>query len=164
MITCNRWRYFMFREMRRQDRAVSAERAYQILKEAEYGVFTIYGDDSYPYGVPVNHVVVDGDVYFHAATEGKKYDSIELNPKCGFTAVSYYKIVPEKSTTKYASTICMGKASFCEGEEKFNALVEIMKRYSTDIFELDVESIRKSLSRTSIIKITVEHITGKENK
>ena len=154
----------MFREMRRKDRLVPTERAYQILKEAEYGVFTIYGDDGYPYGVPVNHVVVDGDIYFHAAVEGKKYDSLMLNNKCGFTAVAYHKIVPEKLTTKYASAICMGTATFCEGEEKFNALVEITKVYAADFLEEGLESIKKSLDRTSIIKMKIEHISGKENK
>ena len=52
----------MFREMRRIDRKTTTDRAYQILQESSYGVFTIFGDDGFPYGIPVNHVVVDGDI------------------------------------------------------------------------------------------------------
>ncbi len=154
----------MFREMRRQDRKTSTERAYNILKSSDHGVFTLFGDDGYPYGIPVNHVVMDGSIYFHAAKEGKKLDSLNLQSKCGFTAVAYNEVIPGKLTTKYASTICMGRASFVEGEEKFDALVMIMKRFAPDFLEESLNNIEMSLKRISIIKITIEHITGKENK
>ena len=154
----------MFRPMRRVDRATSKERAYEILKDSPYGVFTLQGDDDYPYGVPVNHIVIDGDIYFHVASEGKKFDSLILNNKCGFTAVSSHEVVPEKITTKYASVICMGLAHIVDGDEKINALIEIMKIYANEFLESNMDNIRNSMKRLKIIKIEVKHITGKENK
>lgn len=154
----------MFREMRRQDRSVTLERAFEILKEADYGTLTLFGDDGYPYGVPVNHVVVDNAIYFHAATEGKKLDSIHKNNRVGFTAVAYDELVPEKLSTKYASVIVMGTASIADDSEKRKALVEIMKRFAPDYMKLGEKSSNSSFGRTAIIKITIDHITGKENK
>ena len=143
----------MFRPMRRVDRATTTEKAYEILKAAPYGVFTLYGDDDYPYGVPVNHIVIDSDIYFHVANEGKKSDSFLLNNKCGFTAVSFHEVVPEKITTKYASAICMGLAHTVEGEEKMNALIEIMNVYANDFLESNMDNIKNSMKRLKIIKI-----------
>ncbi len=154
----------MFRPMRRIDRETTLERAYEILKDSTYGVFTLHGDDNYPYGVPVNHIVIDGDILFHVANEGKKYDSLLLDNKCGFTAVASHEVVPEKITTKYASVICMGIAHIVEGEEKSNALIEIMKVYANEFLESNMDNIRNSMNRLKIIKIEVQHITGKENK
>lgn len=154
----------MFREMRRKDRETTTERAYEILKGSSYGVFTIQGDDGYPYGVPVNHVVVNNDIYFHAATEGKKYDSILQDNNCGFTTVLYNEVIPGSLTTKYASCICMGKAEFLEGEEKYQALIEITKGHASEFMSKGMASIKANFERTSIIKIKIDHITGKENK
>ncbi len=154
----------MFREMRRKDRSVSVGRAYEILNQADYGVLTIDGDDGYPYGVPVNHILIDDVIYFHAATEGKKFDSIMLNNKVGFTAVAYDEIAAEKLSTTYASVICMGKVFVVEGEEKRKVLIELTKRFASEFIEIGVKSIEKSINRTAILKIEIDHITGKENK
>ena len=157
----------MFRKMRRSDRLTSTERAYQILKDSAYGVFTLNGDDGYPYGVPVrcpvNHVVMDDNIYFHAANEGKKYDSLLINNNCGFTSVEYHQVVPEMITTKYASVICMGKATLVHGDEKLKALVEIMKIYANDHLDSGMDKITKSIEKLSVVKIDIEHISGKEN-
>lgn len=153
----------MFRKMRRTDRETSIERAIEILKEATYGVFTVFGDDGYPYGVPVNHIYLNDSIYFHAAKVGKKADSFMLNNKCGYTAVAYHDIVPEKTTTSYASCICMGTASFVEGDEKLAALNEIMRVFAPEQMGDGMKQSDEGFKRTAIVKIEIEHITGKEN-
>ena len=44
----------MNEKMRRKDRKTTEERAYEILKNGEYGILSTIGEDGYPYGVPVN--------------------------------------------------------------------------------------------------------------
>ena len=57
----------MNEKMRRKDRETTEERAYEILKNGEYGILSTIGEDGYPYGVPVNFAV-----------EGNKIISITL--------------------------------------------------------------------------------------
>ena len=45
----------MFRDMRRQKQAISAEDCIELLKNETRGVLSMIGDDGYPYGVPINH-------------------------------------------------------------------------------------------------------------
>ena len=43
----------MNEKMRRKDRETTEERAYEILKNGEYGILSTIGEDGYPYGVPL---------------------------------------------------------------------------------------------------------------
>ena len=64
----------MFREMRRKGQQLSQEECVQILRAATSGVLAVFGDDGYPYTVPVSHVYADGKIAFHA-------EEIEGEPK-----------------------------------------------------------------------------------
>lgn len=49
----------MFRELRRKNKALSAEECIEILKTERRGVLSVTGDDGYPYGMPMNHYYND---------------------------------------------------------------------------------------------------------
>jgi nitroimidazol reductase NimA-like FMN-containing flavoprotein (pyridoxamine 5'-phosphate oxidase superfamily) len=74
----------MFREMRRKDRSISSEQAIQLLKNGQYGVLSTIGENGYTYGVPLNYVYHEGNIYFHCAVEGSKIDNIMFNNKVFF--------------------------------------------------------------------------------
>ena len=46
------------RNMRRSDRAIEKEEAFQILENGEYGVLSTVGSDNQPYGFPVSFCVL----------------------------------------------------------------------------------------------------------
>ena len=77
----------MNEKMRRKDRETTEERAYEILKNGEYGILSTIGEDGYPYGVPVNFAVECNKIYFHCAPEGYKLECLRENPKVSFTVV-----------------------------------------------------------------------------
>ena len=56
----NKWR-----QIRRKDRVLDRNGAEDILKKGTYGVLSTFGQDGYPYGVPVNYFYKDGHIYFH---------------------------------------------------------------------------------------------------
>lgn len=66
----------MFREMRRKRQLLPTEECMDILKKMTNGTLAFYGDDGYPYAVPVSYVYDDGRIYFHSATKGHKVDAI----------------------------------------------------------------------------------------
>ena len=55
----------MFREMRRKAQQLSHEECVKILNNATSGVLAVYGDDGYPYTVPVSHAYDNGKIVFH---------------------------------------------------------------------------------------------------
>jgi len=154
----------MFRKMRRMDKAMDEAAALELLKKCEYGIISTVGSDDYPYGVPVNYAYKDGFIYFHCATTGHKLDNIKENNKVSFCAVGESKIISEKFSTKYESVIIFGKASIVDDDEKKEALLEIIKKYSPDFIESGKKYIESDFDKTLVVKIEIEHMTGKKAK
>ncbi|HWR43977.1 pyridoxamine 5'-phosphate oxidase family protein [Sporomusa sp.] len=151
----------MFKHMRRLDRQATAEDTVKILEKCEYGVLSTVNQDSYPYGVPLSYVYKDGSIYFHSAGEGYKLDNIAINSKVSFCVVGDKKSLPEKFTTNYESVIIFGQASQVQGQEKKEALLALIAKYAPDHMEQGTEYVQKQGDRTTVIKVAVEHMTGK---
>lgn len=153
----------MFRKMRRMDKAMDEKAALELLKRCEFGVLSTVGEDGYPYGVPVNYALKDGAIYIHCATEGHKLDNIIYNSKVSFCAVGDTEVISENFSTKYESVIIFGNASIVEDDnEKREALLEIIYKYSPDFIESGKKYIENDCHRAKIIKVEIEHITGKK--
>ncbi|WP_371371650.1 pyridoxamine 5'-phosphate oxidase family protein [Sporomusa aerivorans] len=151
----------MFANMRRSDRQISNEDAIQILKKCEFGVLSTVNKDDFPYGVPLSYVYADGIIYFHCANEGYKLDNIAANSKVSFCVVGDKKTLPEKFTTSYESVIVFGQVSLVEGREKQEALLALVEKYAPDFMEKGKIYAGKSSEATTVIKLAVEHMTGK---
>ena len=152
------------RKMRRKDRAMSAEDAYSLLENAEYGVLSTVSANGMPYGVPLNYCLVDSQVYVHCAVEGHKIDNIKQNKQVSFCVVGKTKIVPNAFTTEYESTIVFGEMEEVQGEDKRLAMEELVRKYSPEFEEEGGKIIEKMADRTKVLRIRIERITGKANK
>ena len=151
----------MFRKMRRIDRAVDQETSMKILEKGDYGILSTISEDGYPYGVPISYVLSDGNLYFHCAKKGHKLDNIEKNDKVSLTVVGQTEVLPSEFATNYESVIIFGKATKIEGEEKIKVLMEIINKYSKDFKVEGKAYIEKDKNLTTIIKISIEHMSGK---
>ena len=80
--------------MRRRDRELSGAEALDLLREAEWGVLATVDAEGWPYAVPVNHAVVDGDLVIHCATAGHKLENLAFNPKVSYCAVTQAETLP----------------------------------------------------------------------
>lgn len=147
--------------MRKSERAFSEAEAYQVLNKGQYGILSTQSENGYSYGVPLSYVVDGNSLYFHCAGDGQKLDNIKINPKVCFTVVGATEVLPDKFSTKYESTIAFGKAEILEGEEKITALKLFIDKYSPQFLESGMEYINKASSKTTVIKMTIEHYTGK---
>jgi len=154
----------MPRNVRRKDRELSIELATKLLAEGEYGVLSTAGPDEQAYGIPLNYVYKNNCLYFHCALEGHKLDNIRANNKVSFCVVGRAKVLPDKFTTAYESTIAFGTASEVQGDEKHSALLSLLEKYSPDFMEEGQKIIAKYINKTTIIKIAINHITGKARK
>ncbi|ABS61459.1 MULTISPECIES: pyridoxamine 5'-phosphate oxidase family protein [Fervidobacterium] len=152
-----------FPPMRRKDRELPEQQTFEILKSGDYGVLATFNGE-YPYGIPVNYAFDGEYIYIHCAKEGHKIENIKKFSNVCFTIVKSYEILPDELSTAYESVIAFGKASIVENEdEKRGALELIGKKYSNNLEKIKGE-IADSIQRVSIIKIEIEHISGKSRK
>ena len=152
----------MKREMRRKNREISRECAYNIIRDSEYGFLATVSEDGSPYCIAVSHALVGNDIYFHSAKEGHKIDNMVGDNRVCFTAVGKTNILPEQFTTEYESAVAFGKAEFVEEqEEKLSAILKICEKYTPEFMEKAAVYAQGEMDAMHICKIKVEHITGK---
>ena len=155
----------MFPEMRRKDRALTKEEAYGILEKAEYGVLSTMGVNGFPYGVPLNYVVMEEKIYFHCALDvGSKIENIRKNANVCFTAVGYTEPLPEKFATVYESVTAFGLAKEADTALKRAALYKLIEKYSADYIDAGLRYIDKLIEEVAVYEISIEQITGKARK
>ena len=154
----------MFREMRRKNCVISRETAEKILREGDYGVLALSGDDGYTYAVPINYAV-DGDkIYFHSAKTGHKLDAIRNNDKVSFCVVDRHDVVAEEFTTYFTSAIAFGRIKIIEDNndpDKLRGLELLADKYSSTASPQRREKELSRLNAVVIPVMTIEHLTGK---
>jgi len=150
------------REIRRKDKKIGTDEAIDLLAGCEYGVLSTVDDEGQPYGVPLNYAYKDNCIYFHCALTGHKLDNIFSNPRVSFCAVGETKVLPSEFATEYVSAIAFGVASEVQGAERYNALVWLLEKYSSEFIEEGKKFIEEKDKATKVIKIEIQHISGKK--
>lgn len=151
----------MFKEMRKKNREIFNEKLEEILIRGEYGTLSTISENGYPYIVPLSYVYYEKCIYFHCAKEGHKLENIKQNNKVSFCVVTDTKVLPSKFSTKYKSIIAFGTASEVTDDLKEIILTELIDKYSHDFLEEGKKYIKKAQAHTTIIKIKIQHMTGK---
>ncbi len=152
----------MFREMRRSKQLLSEENTAAVMDRCTNGALACLGDDEYPYSVPLSYVYFNKKIYFHSAKAGHKIDAITKYPKVSFSVTDEDTIVSSEYTTYFRSVIAFGKTRIVEGEERQQAFMAMVKKYSGDQPEEDQLKEVNECAQALIIAIDIEHITGKE--
>jgi len=148
--------------IRRKDRELSEAEALDLLREAEWGVLATVDEAGWPYAVPVNHAVVDGDLIIHCATVGHKLANLAFNPKVSYCAVTQAETLPLELSTRYASVIIFGLGELLTDDgEKRAALRALGLRFAAAHPDLVDREIDKDLFRTAVLRIRIERATGK---
>lgn len=150
--------------MRRTDREIPRLEAEEILASGAYGVLSTVGEDGQPYGVPVSYTYRNNCIYFHCAAVGHKIENIQANPRVSFCVVGNTRVMPAERTVKYESAIAFGVASEVQGPEKDDALLALLEKFSAEYIEEGKIVITKSGKTTTVIKIEINHISGKAQR
>ncbi len=154
----------MFQKMRRFKQELQQDEIKRILQSNTSGVLALIDNNGYPYTIPLSYVYSNDKIYFHSAKSGHKIDAINNCNKTTFCIIDKDDVKPEKYTTLYKSVIVFGKVELVKSsEETLFAIKELGEKYYPhhDI-ELQQE-IDKNINRFIIIKLEIEHITGKQS-
>jgi len=155
----------MFKAMRRKDRQISEDESREILRNGEYGVIGTIWTNGYPCSTPLNYVLDGDNIYVHFFIRGGNiHESITSNNKVAFTYVGKTTVLEDEFVTNYESVMVFGKAEIADDEEKRHALVLMVDKYSPKFKKQGLEHIEEDFDKTCVIKITIEHITGKARR
>ena len=157
----------MFQEMRKKDRECSRRETEDILAKGMYGVLSLNGGNDYAYGVPFSYVYLKNSIYLHCALEGKKLTHIRGDNRVSFCVVTGAEPLPDKFSMKYQSAMVFGKIyEVDDDEEKLQGLIALVEKYYTDPDHIEKGKLKaaESLHKTLVIRIDVDHITGKVRK
>lgn len=154
----------MIRRMRRYRQQLEDSDAINVLKNGYRGVLSLYGDDGYPYWVPVNYYLEnDGHIYIHCAGEGHKIDALKKYDKVSFTVLEEQPRDPDDFAFYVKSVIVFGRIHMVEDREKVLKNVLSMARHifpdkMEEYYKADLE---RNKNRVHMLAITPEYITGK---
>ena len=154
----------MFREVSRKNKRILLEESINILKTAKRGVLSVNGDDGYPYGVPLNHYYSDEDgcLYFHGGNTGYRIEAVNNDSRVSYCVIDEGRQRENDWALEFRSVVVFGKAEFIKDEE---TIIDVVTRLSHNFTSDDnyiEKEIKASLYRTTLIRLTPEHITGKK--
>jgi 5-nitroimidazole antibiotic resistance protein nimA len=149
--------------MRRFNQLLSNEESINILNKNTSGVLAVYGDNGYPYAVPLSYLYYNNKIYFHCAKSGHKLDAIRNYNKVSFCVIDMDNVVPEEYTTYFRSVIVFGKAKILLNEEMRKPIEMLAEKYSPDDEVGRLNEIEQGFNHMSMIEISIEHLTGKES-
>lgn len=153
----------MFRKMRRFKQQITDEECRRILAEEGRGVLSLFGEDGYPYGIPMNYFYDEDEnkIYFHCAKEGHKIDALQANGKVSFCVLDKCTYSEGDWACTLHSVIVFGEIHLVSDEKKsFEKLCSLgIKYYPTR--EEGIETATTNASRTQILELDIHHITGK---
>ena len=149
-------------EMRRKDRQMPEEFAWDVADRCEYAFLSMIAEDGSPYGLPLTIAREGHAIYFHSAMEGRKIACLRAHPQVCMAFVGDTRVPPGEFTTLFASAVAFGRAAeVTEEAEKIHALELLCRRHTPDNMDAFDRAVAKSLPRTAVWRIDVEEITGK---
>ena len=153
----------MFQNVKRIKQIIPLEECFRMLEEELRGVLSINGEDGYPYGLPLNHYFVkeENRLYFHSGNFGYKIDCLKKDNKCSYNVIKKSGRNDDGWSLYFKSVIVFGKIHFLEDKKEIERISrELSHKFTSDEAYIDYE-VNKSLDKTAMFYIEIEHITGK---
>jgi len=145
----------------------------EVLDNAEYGTLAVCNEDT-PYGVPLNFVRIEENIYFHGALKNKKMKMLEQNPHVSFSVVESYSIIASffssheglacPATHFFKSVSIDGVAEVVSSrEEKAMMFEAMMQKLQPEggYKPFNDEAYAKALKATAVVKIVPSTISCK---
>ena len=155
-----------FCKMRRFKQELSKEECIEILKKEPRGVLSVFDENGYPYGIPMNHWYneADGKLYFHGAKSGHKLEAIKRYDKVSFCVYdSGYRNEGEWALN-IKSVVAFGRMKVVEDPDKVVEICTNIGHKFTDDKEYLEDELQRALPRVLCLELTPEHMTGKRVK
>jgi len=139
----------------------------ELLRQGKYGVLSMNGTGGHPYGVPMSYVYTGAGIYLHGAREGQKLSHIRKDNMVSFCVVGEAEPLPDAFSMKYASVVVFGRVyEVGDDGEKRRALAALVEKYAGggEYMEKGRRYADDALSKTVVLRLDIEHVTGKARR
>lgn len=153
----------MFREMRRINQKLSLEECIETLKNEPRGILSMFGEDGYPYGIPMNYIYdeVENKLFFHCAKVGHKIDALKENNKVSFCVYDKGFIKDGEWALNIKSVVIFGKIQFVNDPKIVEERVrEVGLKFYPTREEVE-QIIKRTIERVQVLELSIDHISGK---
>lgn len=151
----------MFRPMRRHKQALSEAECLALLQQQPRGVLAVYGEDGYPYALPMDHLYREGKLYFHCAKTGHKIDAIAQNDHVSFCVMDEGFRREGEWALNIRSVIVFGRLRPVQaGTDLVPILRALGNKYNPSAEDVERE-IEQAIDRVQLLELTIDHMTGK---
>jgi nitroimidazol reductase NimA-like FMN-containing flavoprotein (pyridoxamine 5'-phosphate oxidase superfamily) len=150
--------------IRRQEKSMEKEEIFSIIKEKTHMTVSMCCNEE-PYLVTVNYAFDRhiNSFYFHCANEGKKLDFLRKNSKVYGQILDDRGYITGECNYNYATVQFTGEAGFTDNEEeKYSALDLMIEKLESEPEKVKKKMLSRNLSGVTIIKVKVEHFSGKK--
>lgn len=150
----------MFRPMRRFKQQLTDAECETVLRLSPRGVLSVYGEDGYPYGMPVDFVYRDGKLYFHGAKAGHKIEALRKDSRASFCVMDGGTQKNGDWPLYVRSVILFGTVRIVEDQAESLEVARIVgeKYHTPDYLEHELEKQKRNVQG---FVFTVDHMTGK---
>lgn len=162
--------------MRRSELASQDEALFQELTgEVMVGYLAIATESGVPRSIALNFAALGGDIYFHGALGGEKYELLQSDPPAGFTIVKEYSYIPSHwSAPRYACPATQFFKSLeikgtcglvADPAEKARALQAMMEKHQPegayDPIDPEIPQYANALAHVGVYRVRCATWTGK---
>ena len=153
----------MFRPMRRFRQQISEEECIRVLEEEKRGVLSMFGEDGYPYGIPLNHWYnpEDGKLYFHGAKTGHKIMALTVDDRVSYCVYDAGYRREGDWALNVKSVVVFGRISLVTDIDKARLIGDRLCRKFTDDEAFIQNELVHALPRVQCLELTIDHMTGK---
>jgi len=162
--------------MRRKEFADFNENEYlELMNQEQVGQLGVIDKKGYPRIIPVNFVLYNGNVYFHGAMEGEKYELLQEKPKVTFSVYQPYSYIPSyfisniacQATIFFKSVHIRGEGSLVDDfNQKIKVVIALMEKHQPEKKFAEIELSNSKyfhyMETTGIFCITPSEITIKQ--
>lgn len=153
--------------MRRAEREITDRAAMDaVIRGAQVCRLGLVDGDA-PYVVPLCFGYDGQALYFHSSPEGRKMDLLRRHPRVCFEFDQCEGVLPGPDAcrcgVRYRSVMGVGRAEILEDPEaKRRGLALLMAQYGAGPAGATAFP-EAALARTAVIRVTIEHLTGKQS-
>ena len=141
---------------RKTKQLISLKQCEQLINEITYGVLAFSVNDL-PYSVALNHIVLDGHLYFHCAKSGFKLKGI--NSRVSYLVIRDLGINKEVGTHNHESVAIYGTLKeITDFETKKNALLKLVSSLAPKHPYQD-----QMVKGTTILELEIDYMIGKSH-
>lgn len=153
----------MYRKMRRYRQEIANRECCEILKTEKRGALSVINENGFPYVIPMDFYYDEEyhKLYFHGAKEGQKIDALRVCDKVCFTTWNKGTKLDNDWSYYVTSVVVFGKAKLITDAELTSKWVrQLACKYFPSEEEIE-EVMQRSISKTQLIEVSIEHMTGK---